>query len=46
MDPYHSKQITLIGLTNAIANGNAPGEPGYPVAFEVNNATVMGRAKL
>ncbi|MGK3743043.1 MAG: hypothetical protein ACI90V_009899 [Bacillariaceae sp.] len=46
MEPYHSKQTKLIGLTNAIAKGNAPGVPGYPVAFEVNKATVMGRAKL
>ena len=46
MDPYANSKSRLTGLTKAIANGNAPGLSGYPVALEVNKEIVTGRAKL
>ena len=46
MRAYPKRRSNERGLTKAIAKGNAPGTPGYPVDDEVNKATVIGRAKL
>jgi hypothetical protein len=43
-DPYVNSRTIDTGEMNALANANAPGDPGYPVELDVNNATVIGRA--